>query len=87
MPLDGTVGPNALQFGAVDLAGGAVSGVLPLADGGTGATTAPAARTALGAQATLDATNLKTLNNQSLLGSGNIDTFSHAQVVAAQFSF
>ena len=50
-----------------------ISGELPIGRGGTGASSASAARTNLGAQASLvSGTNIKTVNNQSLLGSGNI---------------
>ena len=46
---------------------------LPVASGGTGATTASGARTALSAQETLvSGTNIKTINGTSVLGSGNI---------------
>ena len=49
------------------------TGALPVNYGGTGAANAAAARTNLGAQETLvSGTNIKTINNQSLLGSGNI---------------
>jgi hypothetical protein len=73
VPLANSVGPTQLQFGAVDLAGDKVTGILPVVDGGTGATTTAAARTSLGAQATLvSGTSIKTLNSVSLLGSGNI---------------
>ena len=48
-------------------------GVLPINRGGTNANTAAAARSSLGAQETLvSGTNIKTINNESLLGSGNI---------------
>ena len=47
--------------------------ILPLASGGTGASTAAQARTSLDAQQTLvSGTNIKTVNSTSLLGSGNI---------------
>ena len=50
-----------------------VTGVLGLANGGTSATTAPAALTALGAQATLvSGTNIRTVNGNSLLGSTDV---------------
>lgn len=52
-----------------------LSGTVPVASGGTGATTAGDARTNLGAQATLvSGTNIKTVNGATLLGSGNVDT-------------
>ena len=52
---------------------GNVSGTVAIANGGTGATTAANARTALSAQETLvSGTNIKTVNGTSLLGSGNI---------------
>ena len=50
-----------------------VTGTLPIANGGTGATTSGGALTSLGAQATLvSGTSIKTINSTSLLGSGNI---------------
>jgi len=50
-----------------------VTGTVAVANGGTGSTTAGGALTNLGAQATLvSATNIKTINSVSLLGSGNI---------------
>jgi hypothetical protein len=53
----------------------ALSTALPITSGGTGATTASGARTALSAQETLvSGTNIKTINSTSLLGSGNIST-------------
>lgn len=61
----------------VDITGGTIGGItdLAVADGGTGASSASGARSNLGAQETLvSGTNIKTVNNTSLLGSGNIDT-------------
>jgi len=50
-----------------------VTGVVAIANGGTGASSAGSALTNLGAQATLvSGTNIKTINSTSLLGSGNI---------------
>jgi hypothetical protein len=50
-----------------------LSATLAIASGGTGATSAATALTNLGAQATLvSATNIKTVNGNSLLGAGNI---------------
>ena len=52
-----------------------VTGTLPVANGGTGSSTAPGARSALSAQETLvSGTNIKTINGTSVLGSGNITT-------------
>lgn len=48
-------------------------GTLPISSGGTNATTASGALTALGAQASLvSGTNIKTVNGTTLLGSGNL---------------
>lgn len=50
-----------------------VTGTVAIANGGTGAATAAAALTNLGAQPTLvSGTNIKTINGTSLLGSGDI---------------
>ena len=50
-----------------------VTGTVAVANGGTGSTTAAGALTNLGAQATLvSGTNIKTINSNSLLGSGNL---------------
>lgn len=50
-----------------------VTGTLPVANGGTGSTTASGARTNLDAQQTLvSGTNIKTVNGTSLLGSGDV---------------
>lgn len=50
-----------------------VTGTVAVANGGTGATSASAALTNLGAQATLvSGTNIKTVNSTSLLGSGDV---------------
>lgn len=50
-----------------------MSATLAITSGGTGATSAGAALTSLGAQATLvSATNIKTVNGNSLLGAGNL---------------
>ena len=62
-----------------DIAGNAanVTGVVAIANGGTGATSAANARTNLVAQETLvSGTNIKTVGGQSLLGSGNISVGS-----------
>jgi hypothetical protein len=57
-----------------------VTGTLPIANGGTGATSAGAALTSLGAQATLvSGTNIKTINSTSILGSGDISVNSVVQ--------
>jgi hypothetical protein len=56
-----------------DILRGANYGTLPIINGGTGATTAIAALTALDAQPTLiSGTNIKTINSTSLLGTGDI---------------
>ena len=50
-----------------------VTGTVAIANGGTGATTAAAALTNLGAQPTLvSGTNIKTVNGTSILGSGDL---------------
>ena len=50
-----------------------VTGTVAVANGGTGSTTSAGALTNLGAQATLvSGTNIKTVNSNSLLGSGNL---------------
>jgi hypothetical protein len=50
-----------------------LEGPIPIAKGGTGATTASAALSALGGQTSLvSGTSIKTLNGASLLGSGNV---------------
>lgn len=70
------LGSIATQDAAsVAITGGSVTGItdLAVADGGTGASTAAAARTNLDAQQTLvSGTNIKTVNSQSILGSGNL---------------
>ena len=68
-----TVG--ALTITSATINGGTITGItdLAVADGGTGASTAANARTNLGAQETLvSGTNIKTINTQSILGSGDI---------------
>lgn len=71
-----TLGTLASQnANSVTITGGSISGItdLAVADGGTGSSTAEGARTNLGAQETLvSGTNIKTVNSNSLLGSGNI---------------
>ncbi|MDR3128302.1 MAG: hypothetical protein LBT99_03125 [Bifidobacteriaceae bacterium] len=55
------------------------STVLPVAKGGTGANSASGARTNLNAQETLvSGTNIKSVFNNSLLGSGNITDFVYS---------
>ena len=50
-----------------------VSGTVAVANGGTGSTTSAGALTNLGAQAALvSGTNIKTINSNSILGSGNL---------------
>lgn len=57
----------------LDISTADITGTLPIANGGTGATTASGARTNLVAQETLvSGTNIKTVNSTSLLGSGDI---------------
>ena len=62
---------DGTDFSTIEAVG--LSATLAVASGGTGATSAANARTNLGAQETLvSGTNIKTLNSESLLGSGNI---------------
>lgn len=73
------LGTMAVQdSNSVNITGGTISGLgtaLAVADGGTGAANAGDARTNLDAQQTLTSgVNIKTVNNTSLLGAGNIDT-------------
>ena len=68
-------GGDASGTWSIDITGnsGNITGTVAIANGGTGATTASTARTALGAQETLvSGTNIKTINSTSLLGSGDI---------------
>jgi hypothetical protein len=67
---------------------GNVSGTVAIANGGTGATTAANARTALSAQETLvSGTNIKTVNGTSLLGSGNIAVVTSPAGSSTQVQF
>jgi hypothetical protein len=87
VPLANSVGPTQLQFGAVDLAGDKVTGILPVVDGGTGAATAAAARTSLGlgniavlaapSGTVVGTTDAQTLTNKtlaSIVGSVDLNT-------------
>ncbi|MDR3127980.1 MAG: hypothetical protein LBT99_01450, partial [Bifidobacteriaceae bacterium] len=60
------------------------STVLPVAKGGTGANSASGARTNLNAQETLvNGTNIKSINSNSLLGSGNINFVNKIEATLA----
>jgi hypothetical protein len=66
---------GGLSTSNATITGGSISGItdLAVADGGTGASDAAGARSNLGAQeALVSGTNIKTINSESLLGSGNI---------------
>ncbi|MDR2748373.1 MAG: hypothetical protein LBB10_00515 [Bifidobacteriaceae bacterium] len=74
---------TVLLFGAICAIGGyeirsstdSNSSVLPVAKGGTGGNSPESARTALDAQKTLvSGTNIKTINDNSIVGSGNLET-------------
>ena len=65
-----------------------LSATLAVASGGTGATSAPNALTALGAQAVLvSGTSIKTVNGNSLLGSGDVATATTGKAIAMAIIF
>ena len=64
---------NEVDANFVNLNNDKLQGIVAVANGGTGATTAATARTNLSAQETLvSGTNIKTINSTSILGSGDI---------------
>jgi hypothetical protein len=94
VPLANSVGPTQLQFGAVDLAGDKVTGILPVVDGGTGATTTAAARTSLGlgsiavlaapSGTVVGTTDAQTLTNKTLTSiAGSVDLNTATTIASA----
>jgi hypothetical protein len=70
------------------LTGGTQYGTLPIVNGGTGSTSASAALTALGAQTLLvSGTSIKTVNGNSLLGSGDVATATTGKAIAMSIVF
>lgn len=65
-----------------------LEGPVPVNKGGTGAVDQATALANLGAQPTLvSGTNIKTVGGVSIVGSGNVETLTLAQIQATSLSF